>query len=369
MVTKIVAKFFLFVLLFISCKSSSDFVRNKEARDDANEYRMAKYEQSKIDNRVFAKIETPPILSDDVNDDTADDPAIWIHPYDPTKSIIFGSNKRKGIFSYTLDGKEHQQILCGKINNIDIRQNVKWGKKEIDILAGSNRTDRSIDIFLIGTNGQINNQADFKIQVPQIKPYGLCMYKDSNGNALVFINDKHGNIYGYSLGLDEKARFVNSHEKSFKLTTQCEGMVANDESGFLYVGEEQKGIFIFDLNVNTSVGKLIKESSNLNTNLRFDIEGLALLPPHYLMASSQGNFSYAIFDTRTEKYITSFVIADQSIDGVEETDGIEIYAGKLGDSFPAGVLIVQDGFNYDDSKKQSQNFKLVDLAQVLETIK
>ena len=44
-----------------------------------------------------------------------------------------------------------------------------------------------------------------------------------------------------------------------------------------------------------------------------------------LMASIQGNFSYAIFRTGNEdEYLTSFIIIDGIVDGVEETDGFDI---------------------------------------------
>ena len=83
------------------------------------------------------------------------------------------------------------------------------------------------------------------------------------------------------------------------------------------------------------------------------------------MASIQGSFSYAIFDIPNDQYLTSFKIVDGNIDGVEETDGIEILTAPLGKKFPNGVLVVQDGYNQDkDGNPENQNFKLIDLSDL-----
>ena len=56
---------------------------------------------------------------------------------------------------------------------------------------------------------------------------------------------------------------------------------------------------------------------------------------------------------------------DGTVDGTEETDGIDLVAAPVGADYPAGLLVVQDGFNYDsDGARINQNFKLVSWADV-----
>ncbi len=50
---------------------------------------------------VYAVVETPQMP---VNGD-ADDPAIWINDLDKSNSLIFGTDKYNGIYSYDLNGK------------------------------------------------------------------------------------------------------------------------------------------------------------------------------------------------------------------------------------------------------------------------
>lgn len=52
---------------------------------------------------VKPMVETAPVTHDG---DSADDPAIWIHPSDPAQSLIIGTDKANGggLTSYNLDG-------------------------------------------------------------------------------------------------------------------------------------------------------------------------------------------------------------------------------------------------------------------------
>ena len=65
---------------------------------------------------IYPKNETEPVFS---SGDAADDPAFWYNQKDPLKSVIFGTDKKAGLHSFSLSGKRIQFISSGKINNID----------------------------------------------------------------------------------------------------------------------------------------------------------------------------------------------------------------------------------------------------------
>ncbi len=73
-----------------------------------------------------------------------------------------------------------------------------------------------------------------------------------------------------------------------------------------------------------------------------DIEGLTLAPDGkdggYLIASVQGNSSYALFSLPDTNLVARFRIvanADKSIDEVTGTDGIALTVGNFGDQYPS----------------------------------
>ncbi len=317
-----------------------------------------------IKNVVQAVVETKPVPQGR-NDDAADDPAIWINKTNPGESVIVGTDKKGGIATYNLNGKELYYYPVGKINNCDLRYGFQLNDKTIDIVAGSNRTSHSISLFSIHNNGTMDTIHSRTIRSEmEEEVYGLCMYKSrKTGSFFVFVNSKDGDVEQWELlasGEKIDAKLV----RTLSLGTKTEGMVADDETGILYIGEEWAGIYKFEAEPDSSSrGTLIAKSSDENSNIKYDIEGLAIYDAGngngYLVASSQGNYSYAVFERQGDnKYLGSFRITDGEIDGVEETDGLEITSVPL-PGFSNGLLVVQDGFNYDGYWKKSQNFKLV----------
>ena len=112
--------------------------------------------------------------------------------------------------------------------------------------------------------------------------------------------------------------------------------------------------------------------------LTADVEGLAVYAPPdaapgagYLIASSQGNWTYVVFDrVPPHAYRGTFRIADgPRIDGAGETDGIEVVATPVGPDYPRGMLVVQDGYNVDvTGQDEHQNFKVLSWGEVAEAL-
>lgn len=317
-----------------------------------------------IKNVVVANAETTPVPQPK-NEDSADDPAIWINLDNPDESIIFGTDKKGGLAAYKLDGTEIYYYHVGNMNNCDIRYNFEHENSSSDILAASNRTHHSLSLFRISPGGKLDSLHNRIIKSEMLdEVYGLCMYKSpETGKFFVFMNSKAGEVEQWEL-INQNHKIDAKLVRSFNLGTQTEGMVADDETGIIYIGCEVKGIFKFDAEPEGGIeGTYIENSSEENPNIKYDIEGLAIYDTGngngYLIASSQGNYSYAVFERQgNNKYLGSFRITKGEIDGVEETDGIDVTNVSL-PGFPKGFLIVQDGYNYDGRKKKSQNFKLV----------
>ncbi|MEZ5199379.1 MAG: phytase [Bacteroidales bacterium] len=347
---------FCSLLLFYSCH------RPSEGSKKAGKH---------IPNTVSAKAETTPVPQGK-NDDAADDPAIWINNANPDKSIIIGTDKKGGLATYNLQGKELFYYPAGKMNNCDLRYGFVLYNELVDVLAASNRSNHSLSLFQIHENGTLDTlHAGIISSKMKKEVYGLCMYKSrKTGDLFVFMNSKSGEIEQWLLMAGAGNKIDAKLVRAFSLGTQTEGMVADDETGILYIGAEQSGIYKYDAEPDGPIqGTRITNSSEENLNITYDIEGLAIYDSGngngYLVASSQGNYSYAIFERQGDnKYLGSFKITDGKIDGVEETDGIEITSAPLGRNFPKGALIVQDGYNYDGIWKKSQNFKIVSWEQV-----
>ena len=317
-----------------------------------------------IEKVTTADAETDALKNRSTRDDAADDPAIWINYANPAQSRIIGTDKMGGLAVYSLEGKELFYYADGKMNNVDVRQNFPIEDELVDIAACSNRTDNTIELYRIDSIGELH-RFEQSIQVEMSEEvYGFCLAIDNN-QLYAFVNSVYGNVEQWEVELSTlsvKGRLV----RKLKLEGKTEGMVADDELGTIFIGEEAKGIWKTKIDPNYSNGlEMLSQSTvEANANIYEDIEGLCLFKEAndngYLIASSQGNYSYAVFERQSpHKYLGSFRIADGTIDGAEETDGLDVINMNLGKKFPCGMLVVQDGYNKIAEKSASQNFKMV----------
>jgi 3-phytase len=192
-----------------------------------------------------------------------------------------------------------------------------------------------------------------------------------SGKFYAFINGKNGQVEQYELLAATGDRVDARLVRQWSLPSQVEGMVADDESGWLFIGEEDCCIRRYPAEPDQEPLEFVIPGSRMaNPAISYDIEGLAIYAGSrrsgFLVASSQGNNTYAVFDRKDpHPYLFSFRIGEGNIDGSEETDGIEVTSVRLGSKFPRGLLVVQDGSNTSGQDTLPQNFKLVSWQDII----
>ncbi|MGB3799570.1 MAG: phytase [Lewinella sp.] len=358
-----------------------------EAREDSLALVAAYAGQDLIERSVTASVETASARAG-VMDDAADDPAIWVHPTDPARSLVFGSNKTSGLAAYNLAGEEVAYYEIGNVNNVDILTDVPLGEERITLLGASNRTNQAIDLYLVDEeSGALTDLADGIQYMDSTRiddVYGFALAR-AEGVVYAVANGKNGLMQQFRV-VERGPKLGLELVREVQFPSQTEGMVADNDLGWLYVGEEAAGIWKLPLqpeemgggaqevadpeNEDPARARLLAARVGDPADLVADVEGITLFEnpdgSGYLVASIQGNFTYALFDREGDNdYLGSFKIMDGVVDGVEETDGLEVIRTPL-PGFPGGLLVVQDGFNFDGDTLQPQNFKYVDFGQVLQ---
>jgi len=319
---------------------------------------------------VTADAETTPMP---VEGDAADDPAIWIHPEDPAKSTILGTNKKKGINVYSLEGKLLFEYPLGRVNNIDVRYGFPLGTGKVDLVAGSNRSDSGITVMGISpVDGSLFPVLEQPIHTGLDEVYGFCLFHDrKSGSYYAVVNGTDGKVEQWLLYPSENGKVAAKLARTFGFQGQTEGCVADDEQGILYIGEEDRGVWKMNANPGVPENRQLIDSVK-GKRLKDDVEGLALYcgkgEEGYLIVSSQGNHTYAVYERRGDnRYVGSFSIRDgKLIDGTRETDGIDVSSVSLSPLFPDGLFVAQDGFNRTGGKKDFQNFKIVSWRKIAE---
>ncbi|WP_371923529.1 phytase [Pseudomonas sp. OIL-1] len=338
-----------------------------------------RFYQSVIDSPLAARpAETPvPVLLPSVQTDpipsvgdAADDPAIWLHPSNPGASRVLGTDKRNGLAVYDLDGKQLQYLSVGRLNNVDVRGGFQLGEQRVDLAVASNRDHNSLHLFAIDPEqGELRDLG--QIATPLQEIYGLCMGQGPNGTLYAIPNDKDGRFLQYRL--DGRSGEISGElVREFAVASQPEGCVMDDQRQRLFVGEEGAAVWALDAgeDASTEMTRVI----GVDAPIKADIEGLALYqhPEHpYLVISSQGNDSYVVLDAEPPFALRgSFRLGLNSqlgIDGVSETDGLEVTSANLGGQWSQGMLVVQDGRKR--MPETNQNYKYVpwqDIAAALQ---
>lgn len=312
--------------------------------------------------------------------DAADDPAIWVNKNNPQQSRVIGTNKQQGLFVYDLQGKEVQHFNTGKLNNVDVRYGIQVGQQQLDIAVATNRDDNSLAIYTIDpATGALNFSGSVKTGLENI--YGFCMYQSpASANATVktyaIPNAKSGEFQQIELTatLDKSKTIIWQGKvvRRFFVKTQPEGCVADDQHQRLFIGEED--VALWTLGAEASASPAPELVLAAGDTLVPDVEGVGVYAgkeKSYVVVSSQGNNTFVVMDALPPFSVRGIVRIDldaaNNIDGVSETDGLEVSSVNFGGAFSEGLLVVQDGHKV--LPEAPQNFKYIAWQKIRDALR
>lgn len=314
---------------------------------------------------VTATRETEPVVAD------PDDTATWVNPADPRRSWILATDKGHGLIVYDVAGRIVQQFPDGPLNNVDLRAGFRVDGEPVAIAVATDRDDNSLAFYLVSADGvrkapTPSLPAGIDIALTD-EVYGLALYRSPRTGTLYAIpNFKSGHVFQWALDIAPDGTISAELARRWQLETQPEGAVADEAFEALYIGEEDVALWRFPAEpTEPAVATLVDAvgSPRIPTD---DIEGVTIFATGprsgYLIASSQGNNSYVVYDRGPgNRYLARFeIVSSEAIDRVSETDGIEAVAGDFGPGLEEGLFIVQD----DKNEGFEKNFKIVSLAAI-----
>jgi 3-phytase len=298
--------------------------------------------------------------------DDADDPAIWVDPANPAASLVVTNEKKSGRLSvFDLAGGLVQRITTptGFYGNVDVRG---------DYVAGSHS---GILVW------RVHQTAEGPRLVPSREASGnattggegLCLYDPGSvgvddGLYAINVQRPSGRVRMHPLfdGDGDGLLLVGRPVRDFYLSSEAEGCEVDDLTGALYLAQEDVGIWKYDLTSGTGLVPPRTVFATVGPDLSPDIEGVALADG-VLYASAQNVVAprynwVSMYDAATASHLGNFRVSDSTTsDDCDQTDGIDVYAGDLGPSFPNGLFVCQDGFNDLPGTSGSQNFKYAPL--------
>ena len=271
------------------------------------------------------------------------DLCVWAHPTDLSRSTIVSTDKDRGrVYVYDLDGNVIQTIDVGRPGSIDVRYGFQLGEECVDLIAFNARSDRTIHVYKVDPVSRTLVRVDDG-EISTGPNYGFTLYQHDDGRLFAHTGPKRSGslISQYELTDDGSGAITGSPTGWEFDETTVDGMVGDDEAGYIYLAEEDRGIWRVGA-MNDGDKTLIAEVGGPG-GLTADVEGVAI----YHAAGTQGYIIAANQDadklTFLERDPPHEPAGEVELDGVGSTAGVDVVNLPLNSLFSQGVLIAQNG--------------------------
>ena len=298
-----------------------------------------------------------PVYTTDSTRYDSDDPAIWIHPEDPSKSLILGTDKDAdgALYVYNLKGEVQEALVVRGLkrpNNVDVEYGLlrKDTQAFYDIAVVAERYTEKLRVFSLPDMQAIDDGGIpvFVDEQPDEfrAPMGIALYKHPTTGAIyAVVSRKNGPtdkyLWQYELTVDEtgivRGQVVRQFG-AFSGTGEIEAVFVDDALGHIYYSDEGAGIRQYQALVGPN-----EEDAELALfgleNFQEDREGISLYPTSdstgYLLVSDQQANQFHVYQ---REGATHPLLAEINV-RTNESDGSEATAIPLGDEYPAGLFV------------------------------
>ncbi|MHC4428820.1 MAG: phytase, partial [Planctomycetota bacterium] len=301
--------------------------------------------------------------------DSADDPAIWIHPTDPSLSLVIGTDKSGGLVVYDLAGQQLQFIPGGQPNNVDVRYGFPFDGGFVDVVGTGDRSDDTIALYRVDPDRRQLVELSTGSLLIGVDTYGFALHRSClTGKFYAFVSGEHGGLEQHELFDDGNGSIGAVVVRSFDVGGITEGLVADDPNGVLYAAEEEIGIWRYGAEPDAGSERVSVDTTGVGGHLTADVEGLTIYHAPdgagYLIASSQGSNEFVIYERagRNGYLLTFEIVSGANADGCSSPDGIDVTNLTLGGAYPNGLFVAHD----DNNSGGAQNYKLVDWSDLVE---
>lgn len=312
---------------------------------------------------INAVVATEPVTDD------PDDPAVWVHPTDPSRSLIVGTNKapapKGALVVFGLDGKIRQTIgNLDRPNNVDIEYGLPLGGGPADIAVVTERLKSRLRVFRIEPEGRlsdVSSETGLRIlegeQGENAAPMGIGLYRrPRDGAVFAIVSPKTGPAEGYlwQYRLSDDGSGKVKAEKvrrfgRFSSKTEIEAVAVDDALGYVYYADEGDGIHKY--HADPDHPDAARELAHFGqAGFRADREGIAIYAREdgtgYILCTDQlvRNSQYHVF--RREGAPGNPHDHSERLKvvggGADQTDGLEVASASLGPAFPAGLLVAMN---------------------------
>lgn len=300
---------------------------------------------------------SPVFVTDSVKNDT-DDPAVWINPSDPSKSLIIGTDKDEdgALYVFNLEGKvQEDKVVRGlkRPNNVDIEYGLNLKGKPTDIAVTTERLSHKLRIFSLPDMKPVDNGGIEVFENEAGEGFrdlmGIALYKNTKGDIYAIVGRKTGPTTGeylwqYLLQDNGQGQVKATLVRKFGTYSgkkEIESIMVDDELGYVYYSDEGVGVRQYFADPDKGNQEL---SLFATTGFTEDHEGISLYrlsaTEGYILVSDQGANQFHIFSREgTPQNPYEHKLLKVVKVKANKSDGSEIITLPLNSTFQKGIFI------------------------------
>ncbi len=297
----------------------------------------------------------PAVVTGKVAHDS-DDPAIWIHPEDPSRSLIIGTDKggdsgEGGLYVFDLQGNKVDSVKnLRRPNNVDVAYGLVLGGGPVDIAVCTERQANAIRVFSLPSMQDVDGGGLPVFEGESLRdPMGISLYTDpATGKIYAIVGRKSGPLEGYlwQYLLEDngsgtvQATLVRKFGR-YSGEKEIEAIAVDNELGYVYCSDEGVGVRKYYAHPDSSSVELALFATE---DFSKDHEGISIYKlderTGYILVSDQQANRFHVFtregapgDPHRHRLLT---IVNTS---TEESDGSDATSVALGGAFPQGLFV------------------------------
>lgn len=316
---------------------------------------------SAADSTTTASTDTaevkPVVITEPVKYDT-DDPAIWVNPADPAKSLVIGTDKDEdgALYVFDLNGKIIQdKVVRGlkRPNNVDRAYGLMLNGKPTDIAITTERLTHKLRIFSLPDMKPVDKGGIPVFEGETGTDYrdlmGIAIYTAKDGKMYAIAGRKtgpaDGYLWQYLLGDDGsgnvKATLVRKFGK-YSGKKEIESIAVDNELKRIYYSDEQVGVREYDADPASGNKQLAIFGT---TGFKEDHEGISIYKltdsTGYILVSDQGANRFQIFSREgTSKNPNEHKLLKVVNVAARVSDGSDVVNVPLNNTFKHGLFVV-----------------------------
>ena len=294
----------------------------------------------------------PTVVTEALPHDT-DDPAIWIHPTDASKSIIVGTDKDSdgGLYAFDLNGKIlKKSIPLKRPNNIDIAYGLIIDGKKIDIAVTTERESNKIRVFSLPDLEPIDNGGIPVFEGEELRdPMGVSLYtRPTDGKIFAVVGRKSGPsgsyLWQYELSGSGKFAVAKVVRKfgAYSGKKEIEAIAVDNELGTIYYCDEQFGIRKYKADPALNDNKELAHFGK--TGFKADNEGIAIYKKTdstgYILVSNQQANTFMVYPREgANGNPNNYPLLTEIPTSTIECDGADVTSINLGGNYQKGLFV------------------------------